>query len=70
MWYEKYHSHCQHYIYVVQHSNEFSPEYVQKIVKEQRIREAEFMKQMLGRRNITYSNYCSHTNKQKGLNNS
>lgn len=70
MWYEIHYKHCQHYIYVVQHSHEFSPEYVQKIVKEQRMREGEFMKQMSGKRNITYSNYCSHMNKQKVLNNS
>ena len=69
MWYEIYYNHCQHYIYVVQHSNEFSREYVQKIVKEQRMREGEFAKQMTGRRNITYSNYCSYMNKQNVLNN-
>ena len=70
MWYEAYYSHCQHYIYVVQHSDEFGPEYVQKIIKEQRMREGEFMKQMSGRRNITYRDYCSRMNKQKVLNQS
>jgi hypothetical protein len=64
-WYEKHYKQCEKYIYAVQHPTEFTREELNKIVVEQRIAEGDFMKSMMSRKNITYSNYCSEMQKVK-----